>query len=117
MDKIFIRELQLKTTIGIFEWEKKIKQNIIIDLEFAIDNRQAALNDDINETINYDQVITTIQTITEHQSFNLVETLAEKIADTLLQKFKTSWLKISINKIGAIKQAKGVGVIIERSLQ
>ncbi len=115
MDKIFIRELQIKTTIGIFEWEKVIKQTLIIDLEFAIDNRKAAASDDISHTINYDQVVSTIKQITTAQSFNLVETLAEKIASTLLQDFEIDWLQLRINKLHAIKQAKGVGVVIERS--
>lgn len=114
MDKIFIRELQIKATIGIFEWEKKIEQTLIVDLEFDIDNRKAAQNDDINQTINYDHIVSTIKEVAENQPYNLVETLAEKIATTLLHNFEIHWLQLRINKLHAIKNAKGVGVLIER---
>lgn len=115
MDIIFLRGLEIETTIGIYEWERKIKQRVVIDLEMATDIRKAAACDDIQYTIDYKAVAKRIIAFVEQQQFYLVETLAERIAEILLTEFRLPWVKVSVNKKGAIRGATDVGVVIERT--
>jgi dihydroneopterin aldolase len=114
MDIIFLRGLEVETTIGIYDWERKIKQIVVIDLEMATDISKAASTDSIENTIDYKTVSKNIITFIEQSQFLLVETLAEKIAEIVLKTSGTSWLRLSVNKKGAIRGALDVGVIIER---
>ncbi len=114
MDIIFLRGLEIETTIGIYEWERKIKQTVILDLEMAADIRQAAATDDIQYTVDYKAVAKRLIEFVEKSEFYLVETLAERIAQILLSEFSLPWVKVSLNKKGAIRGASDVGVIIER---
>ena len=109
-----MRDLRVATVIGIYEWEKRIKQTISIDLEMGTDIRTAAASDTIDDTLNYKAVSKRIIAFVEGNRFQLIETLAEKIAELLLKEFKLPWLKLTVSKPGAVSAAGNVGVIIER---
>lgn len=114
MDIIFLRGLEIETTIGIYEWERETKQTVILDLEMATDIRQAAATDDIQNTVDYKAVAKRLISFVEESNFYLVETLAERIAEIILSEFSVPWVRLSLNKKGAIRGASDVGVIIER---
>lgn len=114
MDIIFLRGLEIETTIGIYEWEREIKQTVILDLEMATDVRKAAATDDIQYTVDYKAVAKRLISFVEESDFYLVETLAERIAQIILSEFSVPWVRLSLNKKGAIRGASDVGVIIER---
>ncbi len=114
MDIIFLRGLEIETTIGIYEWEREIKQTVILDLEMATDIRQAAATDDIQYTVDYKAVAKRLISFVEESDFYLVETLAEKIAGIILSEFSVPWVRLSLNKKGAIRGASDVGIILER---
>jgi 7,8-dihydroneopterin aldolase/epimerase/oxygenase len=114
MDIIFLKGLRIDTIIGIYDWERTTKQPIIIDLEISTDIRQAATTDDIEQTTNYKSIAKRIINFVEHSQFQLVETLTEKIAEMILDEFDVDWLKLTLNKTGAISGANDVGIIIER---
>jgi len=114
MDKIFLNELKVETVIGIWEWERKIRQTVVIDLEMSADIARAAATDSVDDTLNYKSVAKRIQAFVEESSFQLVETLAEKIAAIIRDEFDVQWVKVRVNKPGAIRGSRDVGVLIER---
>lgn len=114
MDIVYIRKLQVETVIGIYDWERKIRQTVTIDLEMASDINKAASSDAIEDALDYKAVAKRLIAFVEASEFQLIETLAEKIAGIVLNEFKVSWLKLSLGKPGAVTGAKDVGVIIER---
>ena len=114
MDKIFLSEIKIETTVGIWEWEKRIKQTVIIDIEMSADIKKAAATDDINDTLNYKAVAKSVRKLVEESQFQLVETMAEKISELILTEHDVDWIKVKVNKPGAIRGSKGVGIIIER---
>ncbi|MBI3561813.1 MAG: dihydroneopterin aldolase [Gammaproteobacteria bacterium] len=114
MDIIFISELRIETVIGVYEWERRVKQTVIFDLELGADIRQAAASDAIDDTLNYKAVAKRVIAFVETSQFQLVETLAEQVAQVILQEFPVAWLRLRVNKIGAVRNAKGVGIVIER---
>ena len=114
MDKIFLHELKIDTVIGIWDWERKIRQTVIIDLEMAADIARAAATDDVADTLNYKSVAKRIQEFVGDSSFQLVETLAERIAGIVRDEFGVAWVKVTVHKPGAIRGSKDVGVMIER---
>lgn len=114
MDIIFLGGLEIDTVIGIYEWERSIKQKIILDVEMAFDIQKAAATDDIAYTLDYKTVSDRIVAFVEASEFYLVETLIEEIAKILLNEFPIPWVKIILNKKGAISRARDVGIIIER---
>ncbi len=114
MDIIYIHDLRIDTIIGIYPWEKRIKQTISIDLEMEVDNRTAAASDSIEDTLNYKAVAKRIISYVEDSSFDLIETLVERIAELLLNEFQMPWVKVKLSKPGAVRGARDVGVIIER---
>ncbi len=115
MDKIFIHTLKTETIVGIFDWERQVKQTVVIDIEFSADIRKAALSDCIDDTLNYKGVAKRILAFVEESSFHLVETLGEHIAMLILEEFSVSWVSISLSKPGAIRRSRDVGVILERN--
>ena len=117
MDKIFIHALKTETIVGIFDWERQVKQTVLIDVEFSADIRKAALTDSIDDTLNYKGVAKRVLTFVEASSFHLVETLAEHIAMLLLEEFSVAWVRIALSKPGAIRSSRDVGVILERQVQ
>jgi len=116
MDIIFLNDLKVETIIGIWDWERKIRQTVSIDLEMSADIRKAAASDDVEDTLNYKLVAKRLQQFIGDSSFRLVETLAEKIAGIVLDEFDVSWVKVRVNKPGAIRGARDVGVLIERGV-
>ena len=114
MDKIFLTELKVDTIIGIWEWERKIRQTVIIDLEMSADIAKAAATDSVEDTLNYKSVAKRIQAFVGDSSFQLVETLAERIAGIIREEFGVQWVKVRVNKPGAIRGSKDVGILIER---
>jgi len=114
MDIIFITQLKIDTVIGIYDWERKVKQTICIDLEMGTDIRKSAQSDVIDDTLNYKKVAKRLISYVENTEFELVETLAEKIADIVRTEFSVPWLRLRLAKPGAVRGAKDVGVLIER---
>ena len=114
MDIIYLRDLKIECIIGVWEWERRIKQTVILDLDMASDNRRAAATDTIEDTLNYKTVAKRLIEYVGSTQFQLVETLAEKIAGILLTEFKLKWVRVRVNKKGAIQGATDVGVVIER---
>ena len=114
-DIIYLRDLRIETVIGIFPWERRIKQTVSIDLDMATDIRKAASSDTIDDALDYKAVAKRMIDFVGNSDFRLVETLAEHSARLILDEFNVPWLRISINKTGAIRGARDVGVVIERS--
>ena len=114
MDKIFLQELKVETIIGIWEWERKIRQTVIIDLEMSADIAKAAATDDVADMLNYKSVAKRIQGFVADSSFQLVETLAEKIAEIIRGEFGVAWVRVTVHKPGAIRGSRDVGIDIER---
>jgi len=114
MDKIFIHALKTEAIIGIFDWERQVKQTVIIDIEISVDIRKAALSDSIGDTLNYKKVAKRVLAFVEGSQFHLVETLAEHVAMLLLEDFGIAWVRISLSKPGAIRSSRDVGVLLER---
>jgi dihydroneopterin aldolase len=113
-DTIFLHELRVDTVVGIWDWERKIRQTVSIDLEMGTDIRRAAGSDTIEDTLNYKSVAKRVQQFVGDSEFQLVETMAEKIAETVLAEFELPWIQVRVSKPGAIRGAKDVGVLIRR---
>ena len=114
MDIIFLKGLSIETVIGIYDWERNIRQTVLIDLEMGTDIRKAAATDDIVYTLDYKAVSKRIITFVEDSNFFLVETLAERITGILIDEFNVPWVRLTLNKKGAISGASDVGIQIER---
>ena len=114
MDIVFIEALRIDTLIGIYDWERRVKQPVVLDLEMAFDNKVPAASDDINDTLNYKAVSKRLIGFVGASSFGLVETLAERCAEILLREFGIRWLRLRLSKPGAVRGARAVGVVIER---
>ncbi len=114
MDKIFIHALKTEAIIGIFDWERQVKQTVVIDIEISADVAKAALSDSIHDTLNYKRIAKRVLAFVEESKFHLVETLAERIAMLLLEDFGVDWVSISLSKPGAIRSSRDVGVMLER---
>ncbi len=114
MDIFFLRDLRIETVIGIYDWERQIKQTVALDLEIAADVRKAAVSDSIVDTLNYKAVAKRLIQFVESSEYFLVETLAEKIAEIVLTEFSAPWVKVALSKPGAIRGSRDVGVVIER---
>lgn len=114
MDIIYLNDLRIETVIGIFGWERKIRQTISLDLEMATDIRKAAASDHIDDTLDYKAVSKRLISFVEESEFQLVETLAERCAEIILNEFNVPWVRLRLNKPGAIRGARDVGILIER---
>ena len=117
MDIIFLRELKVETLIGVYEWERRVPQTLQIDLEIALPSSRACETDDINDALNYADIVRDIQRALNSRHFNLLEALAEQIAQMLLNDFKSPWVKVSVAKLNAIRGSRMVGISIERGLK
>ena len=115
MDKVYVKDLKINALIGIYEWERRIRQQIRIDLEMGWDNTIPAKSDAIEDTMNYKAAAKLVFAYVEKSEFQLVETLAENIASLLLNEFSLPWVKITLGKPGAVTGSSEVGVIIERT--
>jgi dihydroneopterin aldolase len=114
-DRVFLRELTTEAIIGIYDWERRVKQTIAIDLEFPCDVRRAAAADSIEATLNYKKVAKRILEFVGNSAFHLIETLAERSALMVLEEFKLEWVKLTLSKPGAVRGSRDVGVTIERT--
>lgn len=115
MDIVFIRDLKIETVIGIYDWERKIKQQISLDVDMATDIKKAASSDNIEDTLNYKAVAKRLINFVETSEFELVEALAEQICNIILNEFDVPWVRLTLNKPGAVSGSRSVGVRIERS--
>jgi dihydroneopterin aldolase len=115
MDIVYLSDLRIDTVIGIYDWERRIKQTVSLNLEMATDVAKAAASDNIKDACDYKAVAKRLIEFVGNSEFLLVETLAERIAQIVLNEFGIPWLRLKVDKQGAVRGAQGVGVIIERS--
>lgn len=115
MDKVFIEGLEIEALIGIYDWERRIRQPLVFDIEMAFDNRVPAASDAIGDTLDYKAVSKRIIEYVGASSFGLVETLAERCAAIILEEFGVRHVRLKLSKPGAVRGARAVGVLIERS--
>ena len=114
-DHVFIEGLEIEALIGIYDWERRIRQTLVFDIEMAFDNRVPAATDDIALTLNYKDVSKRLVEYVGQSGFGLVETLAERCAAIILDEFGVSHVRLKLSKLGAVRGARAVGVVIERS--
>ena len=114
MDLVYIRELRAETVIGVYDWERSIRQELVLDLEMAADNRRAASGDRVEDALDYAAVSQRLLAFIESSDFQLIETLAEQVAAIVMAEFAVPWLRLRLAKPGAVARARDVGVIIER---
>ncbi|MGR5219891.1 dihydroneopterin aldolase [Vibrio parahaemolyticus] len=114
LDKVFIEQLEVITTIGVYDWEQEIKQKLVLDIEMAHDNAPASKSDDVADALDYSKVSEAVLNHIENGRFLLVERVAEEIAELIQTQFSVPWVKIRLAKPGAVPQARSVGVVIER---
>ncbi len=114
MDKIFIHALKAEAIIGIYDWERQVKQAVMVDIEMSADIGRAAESDSIEDTLNYRSVAKRVRALIEGSRYHLVETLAEQVALSILGEFGVGWVRIVLSKPGAVRDSRDVGIIIER---
>ena len=114
-DVIFLRDLKTETIIGIYDWERKIRQTLSFDFEFPGDIRRAAKSDHIDDTLNYKSVAKRVLAFVEGTEYQLIETLAEHVAQLILREFAIEWVKVTVSKPGAVRGSRDVGVAIMRT--
>lgn len=114
MDIVYIRDLRIETIIGIYDWEREVKQEVSFDLDMAADIRRAAQTDDIQYALNYKSIAKRIISFIQTSEFLLVERMAEEVANIVLVEFSVPWLRLRVSKPGALRGSKDVGIIIER---
>jgi dihydroneopterin aldolase len=114
VDFIFLRDFRTALYIGVHEWEKQAPQTIQLDLEIGLPHSRACHSDNVNDTIDYGRVVTRIEEVFAVQRFALVEAVAERVANILMDEFTSPWVKVSVTKLGLIRNVKQVGVTIER---
>jgi len=114
MDIIFLTGLTAECIIGIWDWERKVKQKVVVDLEMGADIRKAAASDHIDDTLDYKRVSKRVLQFVGDSQFQLVETMAESIARTVVTEFDVPWVRVKLNKQGAIRGSRDVGILIER---
>lgn len=114
MDIVFIEDLRIETVIGIYDWERNIRQTVALDVEMAFDNTRPAASDRIADTLDYKAVAKRLIAFVEGSRFELVETLAERCAAIVREEFGVGWLRLKLSKPGAVTGSKAVGVVIER---
>lgn len=115
MDKIFLNGLSVECIVGIWEWERQVKQTVVLDIEMATDIRKAAASDHIDDTIDYKKVSKRLLSFVGESQFQLVETLTERVAEIIIREFNVPWVKVTLDKKGALRGSKDVGIIIERT--
>ena len=117
MDLVFIRDLRVDTIVGVYDWERQIKQTLVFDIDMATDIHRAAVSDDLQFAVNYHAVSLRVSSYVEAHHTALIETLAEDVAKLILTEFKVPWVRLQLTKPNAVLGAKSVGVIIERGIQ
>jgi len=114
-DRVFLRELAVECIIGFLDWERLVKQTVYLDIEVPVDCRHASLSDDVAQTLDYKRLSKVVIGFVGASEFKLVETLADRTAKLILTEFDIPWVRLTINKRGAIRASRDVGVIIERT--
>ncbi|HSY05510.1 MAG TPA: dihydroneopterin aldolase [Steroidobacteraceae bacterium] len=114
-DRIFLRGLTTECIIGFIDWERRVRQTVVLDIEMPVDCRQASLTDEVADTLDYKKVAKRVLAFIAASEFKLVETLAHRVALLILEEFGVEWVRISLNKPGAIRNSRDVGVAIERT--
>lgn len=114
MDILYIHDLRIDTVIGVYDWERRIRQTVVFDIDLGVDVRKAAAADGIADAVDYGQVAQRVIAFVETSQFTLVETLAEKVAEIIYNEFKVPWMRLKLNKQGAVRGVRDVGVVIER---
>ena len=114
MDIVYIKQLQADAVIGVYDWEREITQRLVFDLEIGCDTRAAAASDDLADALDYHAISMRLIEYTKASSFQLIEALGERLAEIVLNEFGAAWVKLTIDKPGAVPEAAGVGIIIER---
>lgn len=114
MDIVYLNDLRIQAVIGVYAWERRMKQTLVFDLEMGTDIGKAARSDQIEDALDYSRVASRVVELTEQSRFQLVEALAEHVAATILNEFDVKWLRLRINKQGAVRNVRDIGVIIER---
>jgi dihydroneopterin aldolase len=114
-DRIFLHGLTAECVIGFIDWERRVKQTVVLDLELPVDCERASRTDAVNDTIDYKKVAKRVLEFVAASEFQLVETLAQRVALLILEEFAAAWVRVSLNKPGAIRSARDVGVVIERT--
>jgi 7,8-dihydroneopterin aldolase/epimerase/oxygenase len=117
MDSIFIRGLRIETLIGIYDWERRVKQTLVLDVEMATDIRKAAASQSVGDTLDYHAIALRLTAFIQNEKFLLLETLAEHCAELLQNEFNIAWLRLCVTKPTAVPTAQGVGVQIERGVR
>jgi dihydroneopterin aldolase len=115
VDKIVVKQLKLETIIGLFPWERVVKQRVLVDLELEVDIVKAALTDDLEFVVNYAEVCERVTLLADKGQFKLLETFVERIAEMILRDFDVSWVRVSVHKTDVMPQVASVGVQIERA--
>lgn len=114
MDIVYIRGLRVQTVIGVYAWEQRVRQSLVLDLEMAADMARAAASDDVADALDYEAVARAVRALAAETRFALVERFAEAVAQRLREGFGVPWLRVAVRKPGAVADAEGVGVVIER---
>jgi 7,8-dihydroneopterin aldolase/epimerase/oxygenase len=114
-DRIFLHGLTAECVIGFIDWERRVKQTVELDVELPVDCRHAALTDEVADTLDYKKVAKRVLAFVAASEFKLVETLAHSVALLILEEFGVEWVRVALNKPGAIRDSRDVGVVIERS--
>lgn len=115
MDKVFIEALEIECVIGIYDWERKIRQPVMLDIEMDFDNRRPAASDDIADTLDYKAISKRLIQFVSESSYGLVEALAEECCRIIIEEFPANRVRLKLSKLGAVRGARAVGVILERS--
>jgi 7,8-dihydroneopterin aldolase/epimerase/oxygenase len=115
MDIIYLHNMRVETVIGVWEWERRIRQSLIVDIDLGTDVTRAGETDVIEDTVDYKAVSDRVMAISSNSEFHLIEALAARIAQTLLEEFNVQWIRVRINKQGVVRHVRDIGVIIERS--
>ncbi|MGO9801855.1 MAG: dihydroneopterin aldolase [Steroidobacteraceae bacterium] len=114
-DRIFLHGLTAECIIGFIDWERRVRQTVVVDLEMPVDCRHAAQSDEVADTLDYKKVAKRALEFIGASEFKLVETLAHRLALVVLEEFGVEWVRVSLNKPGAIRSSRDVGVVIERT--
>src|SRR6516165_10175014 len=114
-DCIFLHGLTAECIIGFIDWERRVKQTVVLDIELPVDCRHASLTDEVADTLDYKRVAKRVLAFVAASEFKLVETLAHRVALLILEEFGVEWVRVALNKPGAIRNSRDVGVVIERT--
>jgi 7,8-dihydroneopterin aldolase/epimerase/oxygenase len=115
MDKIFLTGLKVDCIVGVWAWERQVRQTVVLDIEMAVDIRKAAASDKLEDTLDYKNVSKRLLGFIGDSQFQLVETLTERVAEIIIKEFKVPWVKVRLNKQGALRGSRDVGILIERT--